>query len=162
MLCHLGLGKSAYSSSTDKYQIVIPSRSFFTILDKKKGTTSRQLQRRRRRDDRSSAAGASRRGNASVEVRGGAAERVVLPLEHGRQVNHGGGMVRLAGTEEKSEKQKTGGSVGKLGAGNLVIVRSESLAFESFPSCTKQVKSGWKRENTIRTRYFALDSNESI
>lgn len=32
----------------------------------------------------------------SVEVRGGAAEGVVLPLEHGGQVDHGGGMVHLA------------------------------------------------------------------
>lgn len=60
-------------------------------------------------------------------MRGGTAERVVLPLEHGRQVNHGGGMVRLPGTEEKSEDHKTGNSVAKLGAGNLVIVQSESL-----------------------------------
>lgn len=60
-------------------------------------------------------------------MRGGTAERVVLPLEHGRQVNHGGGMVRLPGTEEKSEDHKIGNLVEKLGAGNLVIIRWESI-----------------------------------
>lgn len=35
----------------------------------------------------------------SDEVGGGAAERVILPLEHGGQVDHGGGMASLGNTK---------------------------------------------------------------